>query len=77
MVGCARASRRPTVAPAALDGEVDGEAALAVERGDVEVAVEDLDLGVAAMSPAVTSPGPLASSRSVDRLVAVECSTSP
>ena len=34
------------VAPAPLDGDVDGEAALAVERGDVQVGVEDLDVGV-------------------------------
>ena len=33
------------VAPALLDGDVDGQAALAVERGDVEVGVEDLDVG--------------------------------
>ena len=33
------------VAAALLDGEVDGEAALGVERGDVEVRVEDLDVG--------------------------------
>ena len=32
------------VAAAPLDGEVDGQAALGVERGDVEVGVEDLDL---------------------------------
>ena len=36
------------VAAAPLDGEVDGEAALAVERGDVEVRVEDLDVGASA-----------------------------
>ena len=36
------------VAPAPLDGDVDGEAALAVEGGDVEVGVEDLDVGRAA-----------------------------
>ena len=33
------------VAAALLDGEVDGEAALGVERGDVQVGVEDLDVG--------------------------------
>ena len=33
------------VAAALLDGEVDGEAALGVERGDDEVLVEDLDVG--------------------------------
>ena len=33
------------VAPAALDRDVDGQAALAVERGDVELGVEDLDVG--------------------------------
>ena len=33
------------VAPAPLDGDVDGQAALGVERGDVQVGVEDLDVG--------------------------------
>ena len=33
------------VAATLLDGEVDGQAALAVERGDDEVLVEDLDVG--------------------------------
>ena len=33
------------VATALLDGEVDGETALGVERGDVQVLVEDLDVG--------------------------------
>ena len=33
------------VAPAALDGHVDGQAALGVEGGDVEVGVEHLDVG--------------------------------
>ena len=33
------------VATTLLDGQVDREAGLAVERGDVEVLVEDLDVG--------------------------------
>ena len=54
------------VAAALLDGEVDGEAALGVERGDVEVGVEDLDVGGrSGCRPAVTSAGPRTSRRSV------------
>ena len=33
------------VAPAPLDGDVEGQAALGVEGGDVQVGVEDLDVG--------------------------------
>ena len=33
------------VAAAALDGEVDGQAALGVQGGDVQILVEDLDVG--------------------------------
>ena len=36
------------VAPALLDGDVEGQPALGVERGDVQVGVEDLDVGRAA-----------------------------
>ena len=39
------ATGRRQVALAPADGEVDGETALAVERRDVEVGVEDLDVG--------------------------------
>ena len=36
---------RRQVAAALLDGEVDGEAALGVDRREVELGVEDLDVG--------------------------------
>src|SRR4029079_5697597 len=36
---------RGEVAAALLDGEVDGEAALRVDRRDVQLGVEDLDVG--------------------------------
>ena len=53
------------VAAAPVDGDVDGEPARLVERGDVQVGVEDLDVGVDWMSAAVTSAGPRTSRRRV------------